>query len=295
MKDDDALLVQDNVATVTDEALRKNILDLLERVPPALSKDDVERLDRLRERLFRAGRSLVSAYYHRSVLAEAITDIHDEEDWCLLVKGVEHVRDPLSGEVTERLVTFDTWAEFRPVLASALGISTGSIGNYIKMVKFAREVIGLAPGDFPHVGGIVTVGHMLDVTVGHDLRTGNLVQNVRPKTEKFRRELEKAYPDKRSYADMLRQYFWDNVAHDYEDPSAINRPPRELREQADDVLGRPTIDVFPTSDRMGFEIVASIPIGDGLASVEERVSLKFEKRPAQTVLEWVAERLGVRW
>jgi hypothetical protein len=63
---------------------------------------------------------------------------------------------------------------------------------------------------------------------------------VRPRTEKSKDEFERRYPGK-TYSEQLEMYFRENVAHNYKDPSAQNKPLSTLKEEARDTSGAPHV------------------------------------------------------
>lgn len=290
------IALSDSSKDIGDRALAQNVRNIL-RFPSDMTDEDLVKANRLAVRLFDTARLFVNANHYRSQLAASIYTMQQEEDWKVLVRS-EHV-DTGSGEIREE--RFEKWSDFREELASALGISTGTIGNYLLKVRYGKEVLMIEPERFHEVGGLLTVGHMMEIGVGCDGRTPEHFMNqVRPASEKVREELDERYPEYQ-FHDQLVRYFEDEVEHNYSDPSAINKSPSELKALARDMSGRPDISFgivekdgevagiswrleYPDYDQDGATVTGQI----------DRGTIEIREWIPQLVLEKIMDRLRIK-
>lgn len=280
----------DQIADRPMAAALEDITRLISTSMDVMTSEDTERVQRFHQRLVTIGAAEVGSGWFKGVRAEVGYQIRDEQDFRLFV-------NPATEE------PYKNWTEFRDVLAQALRVSPATLANHIKLVQIGRQVLGLAAGEFPSRGGITTVGHIQRVCAGLDGREGDDYGiTVRPKTKKFQKILEADYPGA-DYPEMLAKYYNESVAHDYEDPSAINRPARELGEQERDVLGSPDFRVKVLSDKgryLGYEFEVTYPDieeEDGQVIVGEtdifQILWKDQFIP-QPVIDWINRRLRAR-
>lgn len=270
---------------VPSRSMVSDLNAMVSLVPDVLSEKDQARWDRLKSRLASVARGTMGAMYHRSIQAEALYDLQQEEDWMLLI-------DP------ETQKPYRTWSSFRAPLSSAIGIGVGTIGYHLRLVRYGREVLRIPPGEFAKGGGLTTVSHVAnELSTGCDGRAiEHFSATVRPKTEQFRKRLDKLYPGVEGYDEQIRMFYEEHVAHDYEDPSAINKPPSELANQADEALGRPNFYAVRTTD--GYKcFVRYADYDEGGVTVVGEIDdclIKFGDYVNPLVREWVEKRLGIQ-
>lgn len=271
------------VVETLNRSMAKDLSDLLATVPDVLTSEEQAQYARLQERVIALGQSEMSALLHRSNAADALYDLQQEEDWKLL-------SDPQSGN------SYRTWAEFREVLAVVTGISTGTIGHYLRLVRLAREVLGVEPGEFRSVGGLITVGHIDEIASFDGRSAQNLALIIRPKTAQARETLDKYEGE--GYAGQLKAYF-DEIKHDYEDPSATNLPRKELGKKADEVLGRPSFSARRKPDDP-LALIVQIKYADyqedGVTIVGEtdETIVRFDGYVNPFIRGWVEDQLGIK-
>lgn len=269
---------------VPNRSMVSDLNALVSLVPDVLSDEDQTRLARLKSRLATAAKGAMGAMYYRSVKAEALYDLQQEEDWKLLIN-------------LETGKRYRLWSAFRVPLASALNISVGTIGRHLFLVRYGRQVLKISPGEFAEGGGLMTVGHVADeLSTGCDGRAiEHFALTVRPKTPKFRDWLKKAYPDAEGYDDQLRLYY-ESIAHDYEDPSAINKPVSELMSQADEMLGRPNF--YAVRVAGGYKcFVRYADHEEGGVTVVGEIDdseFRFDGYVNPLIRKWVEGRLGIQ-
>jgi hypothetical protein len=293
MTEETRLVVQDDPASILifkefdkipSASLAKDLTDLALEVPDVLSEEEVRKHNRLKDRLAGAGNAVVGSFQQRAVLAEMIYAIHQEEDYKLLVQNGKAY----------------TWVGFRKRLAPILGVGTGTIGEYIKIVRFGREVLGLSAGQLPDANGIITVNHVRGMCSGIDGRSSkDYAETVRPKSKTLEKKLE-GY-DGESWPEKLQSYYNQDVVHNFEDPTAINRPPQELAEQASQMLGRPNVwaEHLMDGDRVsGFAIHVQYADyeEDGMTVVgeHEKNELLFHGEPLPVIRDWLEDRMRVK-
>lgn len=219
-----------------------------------LTPEEGERVARVRRRLIDLGKAEVGSKYLDSLKAEIAYQIQGEGDFLLL-------RNP---ETRQR---YSNWTEFREFLANALHISEATLGLYLRDVRLLREYIGVGEGQFAEVGGITVARHLRDTFTIPDGRSSPLNGDVRPKTKHFKDYLVERYAPRDDAGEidedvdqdeLNRAYFWTEVAHDYRDPSAVNKPSAHLSAQADYVTGKPTFEVeelFSGDAFYGYKVV----------------------------------------
>jgi hypothetical protein len=298
----DALIVPDEFNDIHNAAMIKDLQDILEGAPApdVIQPAEMAAWRRLAGRLARVGKSAMSAMQHRSALAEEIYDIQLEEDYLRLYNPDSRKVDEKTGEITWDY--YQSWSEFREKLAKAVGIGVGTIGDYLKKVRYAREVTKLKPGEFAAQNGLVGFQHMIDVSSNHDGRlSGGMAANIRPKTVKFAEELQERYGEL-PYDELLTCYYHDDVKPDYDDPSAINKDQYELAAHAKDVTGAPDIwalelwrDNWPR-----FKVIVNYPDyesadGQEVVGSRDEYELTFNGSFVPVaVVDWVAKRLRAR-
>lgn len=274
---------------VTNKSLARSLADVLTFEPRVMTPEEIGRLDRLRKRLSGIGVSLTSSYHHRSIMAEHLFDLQQDGDWEVLI-------DPETDKPYR-------WYSFRKKLSEILGISTGAIGRYLKLVRYGREVLEIPEGDFANVGGIATVGVMVDdYSAGIDGRQKeHFALTVRPRSSKLVNDLESRFPG-RTYAAQLRLLFNQDVAYDFKDPEALNKPPSELREQARKDAGAPTI-TFGFSGNGSYATGLKWHVcypdvestdGQTVLGKEEIGEIVFDNQMPHVVREHLAKKLGIR-
>jgi hypothetical protein len=277
-------------------SMAKDISDLVASTRSVLSPDEVVRIDRLKTRLTQLGKTRMSAMQYRAAEAELLYEVQQEEDWKLLI-------DPYNENA------FRTWYEFRVPLATIMGVSTGTIGFYLKIVRYARQVLGIPPGELHEFNGIVTVKHMLDVTAGHDGRASDdLAVTVRPISTTFASRLQKDYgelgdPEEVGWKPYLRAYYYTEVAHVHDDPSAINLTPGELAAKARDETGKPEFVASLKIDDDGkpvYKILVKLPDfeeedGSTIVGEMETYQLRFDDSYVSAMVrDWVSQCLKVK-
>ena len=281
---------------VKDRSVAKDLADIMAMFPDVLSSQEEIARKRLLNRLQEAGAHSVNSYFYRSRVAETLYLIQGEGDWRLCIKEVS-----TSESGREEVVRFRFWKDFRKVLAGALPISTGGIGRYLKLVRIYVEGMGFPLGKFAETGGILTVGHIETMIVGHDGRSPLLLKDsMRPKTAKFEEDLNREYPDL-SFDMQLARYYEDYVAHDYRDPSALNKDPEELGRMADQRLGRPRFwsdRIWDGSSVIGYNVHIEYPDtefeGQTIVGSSDVFELRFAGEVAPGVVrEWVERKLGI--
>ena len=162
-----------------DKSMAQDLSALVTFAPRVLQEAEVQQLQRLVGRLSTIGGAETVSRLEKSKTAEAVYDIQQERDWAVLI-------NPQTGKSFR-------WFEFREKLATALRISTGTVGRYIKLVRYSRQVMRSEPGQFPFYGGIGTVGVMVDdLSAGLDgKKKESWAETVRPKTTKQKESLER--------------------------------------------------------------------------------------------------------
>jgi len=201
-----------------------------------LEVHDAVRVERLRSRLGQLGQAEMGSRVAAARKAEVIYDIQREEDWKQIV-------DPRTNR------PYRTWVHFREKLALMFSISTGSIGDYLAVVRMARSVFGVGSGDLPVVGGLTTVRACSRLFAGTDGRSSDDIRRtLRPVSKEAEFSLVKAFgePAEREdglspWLDHAKRSFHQDYAHDLVDPTAINKSPAELNEQARQQSGRPRV------------------------------------------------------
>jgi hypothetical protein len=232
------------------------------------------------------------AMKYQAAMAELSYEIQQAEDWKLLINPETEKR-------------YKYWNEFREPFAEALGISTGTLGKWLKLVRYGREILHLEPGEFGDVNGLLTVNHMDEMSVV-DWRNPNAAATVRPKTQTFKDYLEKNYVDEGSegWDDLLRRYYNAEVRHQFDDPSAINRPAAELAAQARDRMGTPDFRAaWLFDDRSvvyGLKLRVKYPdveADDGttvMGDVDEYTLVFKDTFVPPAVRDWIGSRLRVQ-
>lgn len=271
---------------LSNQPMAKALDDIFQGLAPDLvTREETERVERFRGRLYEIASVTIGEQTLRGRRAELIYALQEEGDFLLF-------RNP------ETDMPYGGFKEFAPHLASALGMSESGLWEHLKYVRIGRDVLGLQPGQFEKVNGLVTVKHIQDVTAGHDLRgTENLSASIRPKTESFRERLEDDFggDPEESYAEMLQRYFWQEVAPDYGDPSQIIKTPPELAAQAKDVLGSPNFTVRYLTDQAGsvkgYRIRVEYSGGDQAEIDEFELEFKAPWVPP-SVIDYLDRRLG---
>lgn len=296
MTENKELAVVGDMLDIPNLSMAKDISDLVSSTQDLMSPEEVTRVDRLASRLVYLGKNRMDSMQLRANEAELLYEVQQEQDWKLL-------RDPSSGN------KFRTWYEFRDPLATIMGLSTGTIGFYLKIVRYGRQVLDIEPGYLSDVNGIVTIKHMLDVTSGHDGRsTDDLAVTVRPASKAFERRLRKDYedvgdPEEVGWKPLLKSYYYNEIAHVHDDPTAINLTPRELAEKAKDETGRPSFIPSIKIDedgRVTYRIVVKLPdyeAEDGSTIVGEMETYTLEFKDSyisSTIRDWVSGKLGVK-
>ncbi len=283
---------------VVDASVQKSLEDLLERFPETLTKEEQERKERFLTRLGDVGQSAVSSYYWRSLIAVSLYNIRLEEDWKLLIN--EEIVDDKSGEIVVKY--FRRWGDFRIVLASALPVSLGTIGEYLRLAKLYAEGLQLEIGHFPNQVGVITVKHMDDMVTYPSRPSRPMWMDIKPSTAKFAQILEEYYPGKPVHK-QIRNYYLEFVAHDLEDPGAFNKDPRELADLADQMLGRsschPTVVLDEAYRVIGYNLQLKYPDTeeDGQArtgDIEDYLLLYEDEDVPDPVRTWVANKFNLR-
>jgi hypothetical protein len=236
MSDDVALVTFDEVV---DRSVAKGLGDLLQSVGDILTEEEQRRFGRLQQRLLAVGITGASVRRQQSIMAAEIFLLQQEKDWHLLT-------DPQTGK---RFSDGD-WHVFREYLGAALGIAVSSIGNYLKVVRVAKEALGISPSDFDKAGGLITVPPWMRLCKGLDGRsTDDLGATIAPKTTNAEAELIHRFGPLREpgededesfnpWREKLQALFWQDYAHDYDDAAALNKPPGELHEHSRQIEGR---------------------------------------------------------
>jgi hypothetical protein len=185
-------------------------------------------VQRFSSRLISAGMNIMESNMRRSMVAEAVYLMRVEGDWRFFI-------NPETGE------PFRHWDETHQHIAGIIGIAESTGWYYQKLMRYADEVLDLPEGEFAQLGGITTVSRMVKLS-NVNMRDGkHWSETVRPATFEFRKELLKYGNPGDSYATMMKKFFRANVAHDYKDSSAINKPPGELDLLVEESLGKPKI------------------------------------------------------
>lgn len=293
--------MESNAVATTDAleipnlSMAKDISDLISSVPDILSPEERVRIERFTAKIVALGKRRMSAMEHRSAEAELIYEIQQDEDWKLLV-------DPSSGD------RYRNWYDFRVILATMMGLSTGTLGYYLKISRYAREVLDVPEGKLHEVNGLVTVKHMLDVTTGHDGRsTDDLSVMVRPLTKAFEKTLTSNYselgdPKERGWKPFLKAYYYIEVAHTHDDPSAINLTPGELAAKARQAIGAPEFfaRLIVEDDKLKYRIEVKHPDleqpdGSTIVAETDTFTLSFEDNIVTAMVrDWVSKKLGVK-
>ena len=294
MGDDKALTpVLDAFEEIPNKSMAKDIVAILHGGPAedAITKEEAERWQRFARRLADAGKYVSRTWYYRSQLAIEIYQLHQEKDY--------EIFDNLSASDAERAPErFSSWVEFSEVLSGALGISPRTINSYLKYRKAGLEIFNLDDGEFLNTGGALCVPHVLDMCAGHDgRRDGDLRDRIRPKTLAVQDTMNALYPEM-EFPDQLASYYREHVAQDLSDPSAINKSPRELAEQARTNMGAPDFSsrkIFEGMDQTGIAVTVTYPDreieGITLLGRQETYNVFFQGTVESSVLDWINGRL----
>ena len=226
---------KDLATSVPNGSLVRSIQDMMDC---SLGVHDAFKVERLRTRLAQLGQAEMGSRIASARKAEVIYNIQAEEDWKQLINAD-----------TDR--PFQIWSEFRVKLKEMFAVGLGTIGDYLRTVRFARGVLDIEDGDLPMVGGLVTVRSVMELCTGIDARsTEDIAQTVRPVTEEAKAALLKYYGDavepstpaeEIQWKPMVKAIFDERYRHDLKDPLAINKPPSELYQQSRDITGRPRV------------------------------------------------------
>jgi hypothetical protein len=231
---------KDLITTVPNGSLVKAIGDMMDGL---IEVHDAVKAERLRTRLGQLGQAEMGSRVAAARKAEVIYDIQGEEDWKQLL-------NPDTGEA------FQTWSEFREKLKDTFAIGLGTIGDYLSIVRMARQVFGVEGGNLPMVGGLSPVRAVSGLFAGTDARANeDITRTLRPATMQVRDMLVKDFGPPRErdddlspWLDHARRLFERDYAHDLVDPTAINKPPAELHEQAREYAGRPRVTYHRNGD-----------------------------------------------
>lgn len=214
------LTTQERVSATAINDIRSVLISVVDDAPP-------DSVGRLSARLMNAGTKAMQANYSKSVLAEEIYLMKVEEDW-------KYFLNPDSNK------TYQHWDEFHETLIRILPISESASWFYQKVVRYGYEILELDEGQFAEVGGLTTIGKMLELSVVNGYDRNNWADSVRPATVHFKELLDGVQGD--TNQEKLKAFFFSTgVAHDYDDPSAVNLPARELNPMVDEFLGRPNV------------------------------------------------------
>ena len=294
MTDDKALTpVLDAFEEIPNKSMAKDIVAILQGGPAedAITKEEAQRWQRFAKRLADAGKYVSRTWYYRSQLAIEIYQLHQEKDY--------EIFDNLAASNAERASgRFSSWVEFSEVLSGALGISPRTINNYLKYRKVGLDVLKLGDDEFLNTGGALCVDHILDICTGHDgRRDGDLRERIRPKTLEVQATMNAMYPEM-EFPDQLASYYREHVAQNLSDPSAINKSPRELAEQARTNMGAPKFSsqkIMDGGTQTGIAVTVIYPDreieGLTLLGRQDVYNLLFQGTVEGSVLDWVNGRL----
>jgi len=270
---------------IPNASMVQDLQNILRLSPPedVITQEEAQRWRRIAGRFKDAAIAVNNTWHYRSTLAVAITQIRDEEDWTVLSNA--------DGR------RFEHWTEFRPVIASVFGMSERTVNTYLKHVQWGAQVLKLSHDEFVRSGGSLTVGHVLSICSGHDGRIAkDYLKSVRPKTPEVRQELNERYPDM-EFVEQLQHYYREEVAHDPEDPSAINKFPDQLAEQAREMTGEASIwatRLYDKGQHIGYEIHIRYRAQEDYAGEEESYNIVFSEWMPDLIRSWVSSRLGIR-
>jgi hypothetical protein len=274
------------LSEIQDKSLAKSLHDIVTLVDAVLTEEEVERVNRFINRMAQLGHTHVASKLLRCKKAELAHTIKAEADFTLFYSP--------AGK------KYKDWTEFRPVLAQALTIAPSTLSDYISLVRFGREVLGMQEGDFVRYDGLTTVRHVRELCEGVDGRSSeDFGRTVRPKTVKFAERLAKDFPSEDGVAGSLRRYYHEEqIFHDLTNPDAINRPIGELGDKAREELGAPKIiprHAYVGDKICGYVIRVIYPDTDDAIGLEEDFVLNFVDEFVPTVVrEQIDHRLGIR-
>lgn len=264
----------DMAVAIVDRRMSKEISDLLSTVPSEkdMTPSQAEAYKALRGQMAEFGSTASIMKMSATLLAVILKNIQDGKHWekCGL-------KNPDTGKGY-------SWAQFRVKLSDILNLGTGTIGWYLKVRKFAGDVLEMDDDEFLKRVGMETVPRAMEVCDegsldGRALRGGGSYADVaKPANDNVTKALSKYGGD--TFQQNLTQFYYEQIAEDIGDSSENPKSTGERRAIVDQVRNDPSV---------WFERLTELNNGDRRALADALISY------ARSLREGEVDPVGLKW